>query len=42
MIEIRQLQKRFGDVTAVDGLSFAAPDAAILLGKRIAVHRGTR
>ena len=34
MIEIQHLHKRFGDVTAVSGLSFTAPDAAItgLLG----------
>ena len=34
MIEIQHLHKRFGDVTAVNGLSFTAPDAAItgLLG----------
>jgi len=34
MIEIQHLQKRFGDVTAVNGVSFTAPDAAItgLLG----------
>jgi ABC-type Na+ efflux pump permease subunit len=29
MIEIRNLQKRFGDVTAVDGISFSAADGAI-------------
>jgi sodium transport system ATP-binding protein len=34
MIHVDNLQKRFGDVTAVDGVSFAAPDGAItgLLG----------
>lgn len=29
MIEIQHLHKRFGDVTAVNGLSFTAPDATI-------------
>jgi sodium transport system ATP-binding protein len=34
MIEVRDLVKRFGKVTAVDGISFTAPDGAItgLLG----------
>src|SRR5262245_22738780 len=34
MIRVEGLQKRFGDVTAVDGVSFTAPDGAVtgLLG----------
>jgi len=34
MIEVRDIHKRFGDVTALDGLGFTAPDGAItgLLG----------
>ncbi len=35
MLEVRSVRKRFGSVTAVDGVSFAAPDGQItgLLGE---------